>query len=156
MSFVRAGKIFFGLGALAIGVAALVDTSVHGRLTVMSPLLLGVVPLLGLAFLVVGLFDARGREEDLRARTTDLKAVKAKLEASLSAMSTMNARMHESETRYKGLVDAQGDAIFRRAPDSSLTYGNDAFFKLFGLDPRKTIGMPFAPPPSPNANEHQA
>ena len=47
----------------------------------------------------------------------------------------MNARLNQSEARYKGLVDAQGDAIFRRDAASRLTYANDAFFKLFGLDP---------------------
>ena len=57
----------------------------------------------------------------------------------------MNMRLHESEARYKGLVDAQGDAIFRRAADSRLTYANDAFFKLFGLTPQEAIGYPFAP-----------
>ncbi|MEI9930617.1 MAG: histidine kinase dimerization/phospho-acceptor domain-containing protein [Rhizomicrobium sp.] len=32
-----------------------------------------------------------------------------------------------------------------RSADSRLTYGNDAFFKLFGLHPRQAIGRPFAP-----------
>ncbi|MEJ1967937.1 MAG: ATP-binding protein [Rhizomicrobium sp.] len=61
------------------------------------------------------------------------------------------ARLNQSEARYKGLVDAQGDAIFRRAPDSRLTYGNDAFFKLFGLNPQRDIGRPFAPELHPDS-----
>ena len=58
-----------------------------------------------------------------------------RLEASLKNAAAINARLNQSEARYKGLVDAQGDAIFRRDAASRLTYGNDAFFKLFGLDP---------------------
>ena len=50
-----------------------------------------------------------------------------------------------------GLVDAQGDAIFRRDGSSRLTYGNDAFFKLFGLNPARAIGYPFAPEPHPQS-----
>ncbi len=59
--------------------------------------------------------------------------------------------MHESEARYKGLVDSQGDAIFRRAPDSRLTYANDAFLKLFGLTTRSALGQPFAPELHPDS-----
>ena len=57
----------------------------------------------------------------------------------------MNQRLYQSEIRYKGLVDAQGDAIFRRDSSSRLTYANEAFFRMFGLDPKRAIGFPFAP-----------
>lgn len=151
MPFLRAGKLFFGLAVLAVGSAALTDILRHGKLTFLSPLVLGAMALLGLAYLFVGLLNARGRERDLQSSTDDLRAVTAKLEASLTAMSAMNARLHESEVRYKGLVDAQGDAICRRAPDSRLTYGNDAFFRLFGLDPRAAVGQAFAPELHPDS-----
>ena len=151
MRFARAGRIIFGVGALAVGTTALTDILLHGRLTLLSPLALAATALSGVAALVFGLIRARIREGRLRANAAELRAVTAKLEASLAAVSAMNARLHESETRYKGLVDAQGDAICRRAPDSRLTYGNDAFFKLFGLDPRTAIGTPFAPEPHPDS-----
>jgi PAS domain S-box-containing protein len=57
----------------------------------------------------------------------------------------MNQRLYQSEVRYKGLVDAQGDAIFRRDSSSRLTYANEAFIRMFGLDPKRAIGFPFAP-----------
>jgi len=147
----RAGKFFFGLGALAVGATSLTDILWHGRLTLLSPMVLGATALLGLAFLFLGLIDSRGRERKLQVNADALRAVTAKLEASLAAVSAMNARLHESETRYKGLVDAQGDAICRRGPDSRLTYGNEAFFKLFGLNPREAVGQPFAPEPHPDS-----
>ena len=75
----------------------------------------------------------------------ELKASGARLEASLRNAAAMNARLYQSEVRYKGLVDAQGDAIFRRDASSRLTYANEAFFKMFGLDPKRAIGFPFAP-----------
>src|SRR5262249_21287726 len=92
-----------------------------------------------------GLLEARKRAELLELRTSELHSTTDKLEASLAAVSAMNDRLHQSEVRYKGLVDAQGDPIFRRSADSCLTYGNDAFFKLFGLRAHEAIGKAFAP-----------
>ena len=48
----------------------------------------------------------------LQAR--QLKNAGARLKQSLATAAAMNARLNQSEARYKGLVDAQGDAIFRR------------------------------------------
>jgi PAS domain S-box-containing protein len=114
-------------------------------------LLLVALAVIGVGLLFVGLLDARGRARMLQATTGELRSLAAKLEASLATVSAMNARLHESEVRYKGLVDSQGDAIVRRAPDSRLTYANDAFFKLFGLSPQQTIGHPFAPELHPDS-----
>ena len=76
---------------------------------------------------------------------TEMKAASSRLETSLRNAAAMNARLYQSELRYKGLVDAQGDAIFRRDASSRLTYANEGFFKMFGLDPARAIGYPFAP-----------
>jgi PAS domain S-box-containing protein len=141
----------FGLGALTVGAAALTDGVLHGRLMVLSPLVLGALALLGVAVLLAGLVDARRRAHTLQNSTTELRSLTEKLEASLATVSAINARLHESEVRYKGLVDAQGDAIFRRSPDSRLSYANDAFFKLFGLQPQNSIGHPFAPELHPDS-----
>jgi PAS domain S-box-containing protein len=147
----RAGMAIFGLGALTIGAAALTDGVLHGHLMVLSPLVLGALALLGVAVLLAGLVDARRRAHTLQNSTTELRSLTEKLEASLATVSAINARLHESEVRYKGLVDAQGDAIFRRSPDSRLSYANDAFFKLFGLQPQTAIGHPFAPELHPDS-----
>ena len=141
----------FGLGALTVGAAALTDGVVHGRLMVLSPFVLGALALLGVAVLLAGLVDARRRAHALQNSTTELRSLTEKLEASLATVSAINARLHESEVRYKGLVDAQGDAIFRRSPDSRLSYANDAFFKLFGLQPQNAIGHAFAPELHPDS-----
>src|SRR6202012_1015455 len=92
-----------------------------------------------------GYFQARRRSDLLDRQAAQLKATAERLETSLASSAAANAQLNQSEIRYKGLVDAQGDAIFRRSADSRLTYGNDAFFKLFGLNPRQAIGRPFAP-----------
>ncbi len=151
MSIARAGMVLFGLGALAIGAASIADIYAGARYAPVSPLLLVAFALGGVAFLFAGLLEARGRARALQDRGAELHAMTERLEASLKAVSAINARMQESEARYKGLVDSQGDAIFRRTPDSRLTYGNDAFFRLFGLQPQQAIGRPFAPELHPDS-----
>lgn len=151
MVLARAGLTIFGLGAVVLGTAALTDIVLHGSLTIFSPLILIGLALLGVGLLLSGLLNARGRAHSLQAQTVDLHTLTAQMEKSLSTVSAINARLYESEVRYKGLVDAQGDAIFRRAPDSRLTYGNDAFFRLFGLAPQTALGKPFAPALHPDS-----
>jgi PAS domain S-box-containing protein len=151
LSIARAGMVLFGLAALTVGAASLTDIYVGARYAPVSPLLLAAFALGGVAFLFAGLLEARGRARVLQDRAAELRSLAEKLEASLKAVSAINGRRFESEARYKGLVDSQGDAIFRRAPDSRLTYGNDAFFRLFGLQPQQAVGRPFAPELHPDS-----
>jgi len=117
----------------------------HGRLSLMLPgtfaALVGVV----IVYILHSLLSSRKRGESADRQAAQFKMIVTRLESSLATAAAMNTRLNQSEVRYKGLVDAQGDAIFRRSPDSSLTYGNDAFFKLFGLNPQTALGKPFAP-----------
>jgi PAS domain S-box-containing protein len=143
--------VLFGLGALTIGAASVTDVYERGHLTLFSPLLLAGLAICGVAFLFAGLLKARDRASVLEGQAEQFRLLTEKLESSLAALSAINGRLHQSEVRFKGLVDSQGDAIFRRAPDSRLTYANDAFFKLFGLQPQHAIGRPFAPELHPDS-----
>jgi PAS domain S-box-containing protein len=142
--------VFGGLAGLML-LAALADILLNGQLTIIPPAGFGALLAIALAFLLQNIFVARAKGEMLAAQALQLKQFAARLEASLKNAATINARLNQSEVRYKGLVDAQGDAIFRRDASSRLTYGNAAFFKLFGLDPARTIGYPFAPEPHPES-----
>src|SRR5579863_10357088 len=132
-------------------VAALGDILLFGHLTIISPFSFGALLSVALAYLLNNLLAARERGEILSRQTAQLKTVAGRLEASLKNAAAINARLNQSEARYKGLVDAQGDAIFRRDASSRLTYGNDAFFRLFGISPSRAIGYPFAPAPHPES-----
>jgi PAS domain S-box-containing protein len=148
----RSVRILLASVAGILLVAGLAEVMFFGRLSLISPVCFGALLALALAFLLTTLHRARGRGEDLSRQTTQLQSVAGRLEASLAHAATINVRLNQSEARYKGLVDAQGDAIFRRDADNRLTYGNDAFFKLFGLDAASAIGHPFAPEPHPGSN----
>jgi PAS domain S-box-containing protein len=139
------------LGCLAglFLVVALTEIMLTGRLSLISPVHFGLLLAIVLAFLLGNLHSARGRGEVLSRQAVQLQSVAGRLEASLANAATINARLNQSEARYKGLVDAQGDAIFRRDASNRLTYGNDAFFKLFGLHPASALNHPFVPEPHP-------
>ena len=151
MSFARVIRIIFGSVAGVMLVAALADILWRGHLTLISPFSFGALLAVALAYLLDTVLRARERGEMLVQQATQMKTVAARLEASLKNAAAINARLNQSEARYKGLVDAQGDAIFRRDAASRLTYGNDSFFKLFGLTPARAIGYPFAPEPHPES-----
>jgi len=141
----RIVRIVFGCVAALLLAAGLAEIMLFGRLSLISPVGFGALLALMLVFLLKALHRARGRGEELSRQTAQLQSVAGRLEASLENAAAINARLNQSEARYKGLVDAQGDAIFRRDAENRLTYGNDAFFKLFGLDAAGAIGHPFTP-----------
>jgi PAS domain S-box-containing protein len=151
LAFARIIRIVFGTVAGIMLVTALGDLLLRGRLTIIAPSSFAALLAVALAFLLNNLMTARERGEMLGRQAAQLKTVAGRLEASLKNAAAINGRLNQSEVRYKGLVDAQGDAIFRRDASSRLTYGNDAFFKLFGINPARTLGYPFAPEPHPES-----
>jgi PAS domain S-box-containing protein len=150
LAFGRWGTILFMLTTAVAGVLAAVDAMVHHHVSLLDLVVLGGAALMGIALLLTALLDTSKRATTFEARTAELHSLTQKLEHSLKTLSAVNARLNESEVRYKGLVDSQGDAIARRAPDSKLTYANDAFFKLFGLS-QLAVGQPFAPELHPDS-----
>jgi len=129
-------RTVFGLAALALLVAALCDVIVHGRLVWFSPQALEVIVAVVIAYVLHSFALMRAQNELGDRQAQQLLANTSRLQKSLTAAAAMNAQLNQSEIRYKGLVDAQGDAIFRRSADSTLTYGNDAFFRLLASLPR--------------------
>jgi PAS domain S-box-containing protein len=145
VNLTSAVRATFGLCALALALAALGDFEMHGRLVYFPlPVLASVIAIV-IVYVLHALMTTREHNQRLGKRSQELTALAQKLEASLASAATINQRLQESELRYKGLVDAQGDAIFRRDGLSRLTYANDAFFRLFGVTPQQAIGRPFAP-----------
>ena len=138
-------RIVFGVVAGVMLILAVGNVILSGRLTIVSPASFGALLTVALAFLISNLLNARERDGMLTRQAGELRAAAKRLEASLHNAAAMNSRLYQSEIRYKGLVDAQGDAIFRRDASSRLTYANDAFFKMFGLEPSRALGYPFAP-----------
>jgi PAS domain S-box-containing protein len=139
-----AGIYIFAALAMALGCAAAADLYWNGRLMLLDPLLLGCVVASGITLLLLGIFSLRSQAKDLAWRTQQLTQLTRELEAS-------NARLQDSEGRYKGLLDAQGDVILRRAPHGRITYANEAFLRLFGVRAEAIIGQIFRPENHPDS-----
>ncbi len=145
MTVARLIRTVFGTMAGLMLVIAVGDIILSGHLTIVSPASFGALLTVALAFLISNLLNSRERNDMLMRQANEMRAAAQRLETSLRNAAAVNARLFQSEVRYKGLVDAQGDAIFRRDAASRLTYANEAFFKLFGLEPSHALGFPFAP-----------
>jgi PAS domain S-box-containing protein len=140
----RWGTVIFAITTVAAAALAAADSSLHHTLSLLDKAVLGASALIGVALLLHALLDVSKRALVLQAQAAELRMLAHKLEETLKTISAMNAQLHESEARYKGLVDSQGDAIVRRSPDRRITYANDAFFQMFGLTDL-ALGQPFAP-----------
>ena len=126
-------------------VALLGDVLITGQLTWTAHWVFLSLIVVVFSFLLHEFAGARIHMELLRKQAAEMKLASQRLQQSLADAAAMNAKLNQSEARYKGLVDAQGDAIFRRTPDCRLSYGNDAFYKMFGLKAQHSVGQPFAP-----------
>ena len=72
-------------------------------------------------------------------------AIGERLERGLEALKDIQWEMRENEARYRDLLDNQADLILRRDADGRLTFVNQAFCRVFGLDRSAVLGHPFAP-----------
>ena len=144
-------RIGFGLLALAMLVALLGDVLITGHFTLTAPWVFEALVVVVLSFLLHEFAGARQRLDLMRKQAAEMKLASTRLQQSLAAAAAMNVKLNQSEARYKGLVDAQGDAIFRRTPDGKLTYGNDAFYKMFGLKAQHSVGQMFSPESRPDS-----
>src|SRR5579864_1556488 len=131
-------------------VALLGDVLITGRFTLTAPWVFAALAAVVLSFLLHEFVGARQRLDLLRKQAVEMRLASTRLQQSLDSAAAMNVKLNHSEARYKGLVDAQGDAIFRRTPDGRLTYGNDAFYKMFGLKAQHSVGQIFAPESRPD------
>jgi PAS domain S-box-containing protein len=142
VSSARVVRIVFAIVASAMGFAALADIAVHGHLSWIAPPGLAALFAIVAVFILHSIYSSRERTLLMQRQEAELKSAKARINSTIEAAT---GAINRSEARYKGLVDAQGDPIFRRDPQSRLTYGNDSFFTMFALSREQAVGRPFAP-----------
>jgi PAS domain S-box-containing protein len=86
---------------------------------------------------VFGLLYLQERRKAARQR--------AAFEARFETLSDRNWELKESEERYRTLIDAQGDVIFRKDLRGFTTYANEVFCQTFGVPRDEVIGSVFIP-----------
>ena len=70
---------------------------------------------------------------------------RARVEGAIERLKDAQWEVRESEARYRDLLEAQHDVIFRRDADGRLTFVNDSHCRVFGVNRRDVIGHAFAP-----------
>ena len=150
MNMLRLIALLTGLAAAAAAVVVLAMRYASGAGLSADPLLTAALAAAAAGALLAALFDFRRRRHEMDEQTASLKRIAEVQKRTVERLQLINVDLKENEQRYKGLVDAQGDAILRRWPDGRLTFVNDAFCTLFGVKRDDVIGRAFAPTFHPN------
>ena len=53
--------------------------------------------------------------------------------------------LRKSEERYRAIVENQTEMIYRRLPDGTITFANDAYCRSIGIPPGDLVGRRYAP-----------
>jgi PAS domain S-box-containing protein len=130
---------------------------VLGATLVLAPaLLLEAIPgWLGLAMasfvsiLMLAFVDALRRLDVLDAQAAGAAQGRTDLESSIRALQQRHKDLLASEQRFRGLVEAQGDVILRKSADGRLSFVNDAFCVVFGVQREQVLGQAFLPESDP-------
>ena len=81
-------------------------------------------------------------------RTRELAQFRADVARLNDANERLNDRLFalaESEERYRGLIEAQGDMIVRRRGDGTILFANDAYAQLCGRSAAELVGLRLQP-----------
>jgi PAS domain S-box-containing protein len=68
-----------------------------------------------------------------------------RLERGLEELKDIQWEIRENEARYRDLLDSQADVILRRDGEGRLTFVNQAFCRVFGLQRSAVLGSVFTP-----------
>ena len=82
---------------------------------------------------------------DLEAEFERFLHIGDRLERGLEALKDIQWEIRENEARYRDLLDNQADVILRRDAEGRLTFVNQAFCRVFGVERRDVLGQVFAP-----------
>jgi PAS domain S-box-containing protein len=85
------------------------------------------------------------RARDLASECERLAGIFDRLERRLEALKDIQWELRENEARYRDLLDNQADVILRRDEERRLTFVNQAFCRLFGLERSAVLGRAWSP-----------
>ena len=144
-SFLRAASAAMIVIAVAAGIVVLLDIIFSGSVLGFRLEYISVFSILIAAGCAYGWLESRRNLADLSGRTATLSSMALQLETSIAELNSINGELRESETRYRGLVDSQGDIIFRKNADGVLTFVNGAFTQAFDIEAGLATGSVFRP-----------
>jgi len=101
-----------------------------------------VVGALGLV-VVAQLGMVRAHRVETRLEYGRLVELGDRLERRLEQLQDIRWEIKENEARYRDLLDAQQELIFRRDGEGRLTFANAAFCRAFSVEAKDILGRPF-------------
>jgi PAS domain S-box-containing protein len=93
----------------------------------------------------VGIRPSPAARRDLEAEFERFMHIGDRLERGLETLKDIQWEIRDNEARYRDLLDNQADVILRRDAEGRLTFVNQAFCRVFGLERRDVLGQVFAP-----------
>ena len=133
-----------GLGAvlISLGLAVLPPPASVGHLMLgIGAVMLVLAVIWGAPPVMQSATRSRAQEPALERVVGIVEGIERKIEHLKDAQWELN----ESEFRYRDLLDAQDDVILRRDAQGRLTFVNQAFSQVFGIDVDEVLGKPFRP-----------
>jgi len=144
-SFLRAASAATIVVGVAASIVLLLDVLFSGSMLGFKPEYISVFSILVAAGSAYFWLETRRSLAELNGRTLNLSSMAAQLETSVTELNSINGELRKSEARYRGLVDSQGDIIFRKNADGLLTFTNGAFSEAFDIEAGLAIGSVFRP-----------
>jgi PAS domain S-box-containing protein len=144
-NFLRAASAATIVIGVAASIVLLLDVIFSGSMLGFKPEYISVFSILVAAGSVYCWLETRRSLTELNGRTINLSSMAAQLETSVTELSSINGELRKSEARYRGLVDSQGDIIFRKNADGLLTFINGAFSEAFDVEAGLATGTVFKP-----------
>ncbi len=144
-SFLRAASAATIIIGVAASIVLLLDVIFSGSILGFKPEYISVFSILIAAGSAYCWLETRRSLAELNGRTISLSSMAAQLETSVTELNSINGELRKSEARYRGLVDSQGDIIFRKNANGLLTFTNGAFSEAFDIEAGLAIGSMFKP-----------
>lgn len=159
MNYARVASLILAFASTAIAGVLLASRYAQNQELTSDPILMMALGLGGIFAIILVLQDAVLRHKALDEQNAGLKRFADVQKRTVERLQLINVELKENEQRYKGLVDAQGDAILRKWPDGRLTFVNDAFCATFGQRREDLVGNVFTPAhhpedPPPQMNDY--
>jgi PAS domain S-box-containing protein len=145
MNFPRAAALIIGISASLVAGLELISRFVRNEVMSHDPVVTCALAVAGIAAVLIALSSSAARHRAQDEQNAGLKRFSEVQKRTVERLQLTNAELKENEQRYKGLVDAQGDAILRKWPDGRLTFVNDSFCAIFGVSRDDILGTAFTP-----------
>ena len=144
-SIIRAFSAVMIVIGVAAGIVLLLDIIFSGQMLGFKTEYIAVFSILIAAGSTYCWLEARRHLTELGGKAANLSTMAIQLETSVAELNAINGELRESEARYRGLVDSQGDIIFRKDADGLLTFINGEFSDVFDVEAGLAMGSVFKP-----------